>query len=218
MNRWNPCFSKIFLGISGKVRFKAKSWCILPSVSLRYLSRSLSRAFSLAPDAFVVSSCSCAADPQQLCLTSAHPGLPSEVARSCGGLCGLRGTTVAARTQPRAQAGRARESRHWAGEAAGVGRAETSGPSPSAAPGRWWQRRRYPHSLAGMRGATPVWAKGWEPGWALLDSAAHSGLVTPPVQGGGPGDPFLCVFEDLESWSVVTRTWGFQRPHFGGDF
>lgn len=57
MNRWNSCFLKIFLGISGKVRFKAKSWCILPSVSLRYMSRSLSRAFSLARNAFVLFCC-----------------------------------------------------------------------------------------------------------------------------------------------------------------
>lgn len=63
------------------------------------------------------------------------------------------------------------------------------------------------------------WAKYWEPGWAPLDSAAaHIELVTPPVRSGGPGDPFLCLFGDLKYWSAVTCTWGFQRPHFRGDF
>lgn len=42
------------------------------------------------------------------------------------------------------------------------------------------------------------WAKYWEPGWAPLDSAAHSELVTPPVRSGGPGDPFLFLFGDLK--------------------
>lgn len=134
MNRWNPRFSKIFLGISGKVRFKAKSWCILPSVSLRYLSRSLSRAFSLASDAFVVSSCSCAADPQRLCLTSAHPGIPSKVASSAVGCAGGVGPWLPCAPSPaprrgepgRAGTGRARLPR--------VGRAETGVPEPLCGP------------------------------------------------------------------------------------
>lgn len=123
---------------SGRFSWASPGKCVLRrshdvfshlSHSGTYLGRFLE--LSLAPDAFVVSSCSCAADPQRLCLTLAHPGLPREVVRSCGGLCGRRGTTAAVCAHPSARAGRAGTGR---ARLLGVGRAETCGREPLSAP------------------------------------------------------------------------------------